>query len=125
MSEIDRFIDQPVNWLRATGPESDVVISSRLRMARNLALTGGLVHSEGLLLTLVAKGLKRQEAYVLVQRAALAAAEGRGAFEANLLADADVRARLTEDEIRAAFQVEHHLRWADTLFERRTKNGKA
>ncbi|MFH0985409.1 MAG: protein arginine kinase [Candidatus Omnitrophota bacterium] len=37
MSEIDRFIGQPVNWLRATGPESDVVISSRLRMARNLA----------------------------------------------------------------------------------------
>ena len=37
MSEIDRFIDQPVNWLRATGPESDVVISSRLRLARNLA----------------------------------------------------------------------------------------
>ncbi len=37
MNEIDRFIDQPVNWLRATGPESDVVISSRLRLARNLA----------------------------------------------------------------------------------------
>ena len=37
MSEIDCFIDQPVNWLRATGPESDVVISSRLRLARNLA----------------------------------------------------------------------------------------
>lgn len=37
MSEIDRFIDQPVNWLRAAGPESDVVISSRLRLARNLA----------------------------------------------------------------------------------------
>jgi len=37
VSEIDRFIDQPVNWLRATGPESDVVISSRLRLARNLA----------------------------------------------------------------------------------------
>jgi protein arginine kinase len=37
VSEIDRFVGQPVNWLRATGPESDVVISSRLRMARNLA----------------------------------------------------------------------------------------
>ena len=37
MSEIDQFLDQPVNWLRATGPESDVVISSRLRLARNLA----------------------------------------------------------------------------------------
>ena len=37
MSEIDRFLDQPVGWLRATGPESDIVISSRLRLARNLA----------------------------------------------------------------------------------------
>ncbi len=37
MSEVDRFIEQPVNWLRATGPESDVVISSRLRLARNLS----------------------------------------------------------------------------------------
>jgi protein arginine kinase len=37
VSEIDQFLDQPVNWLRATGPESDVVISSRLRLARNLA----------------------------------------------------------------------------------------
>ncbi len=36
MNEIDRFIDKPVNWLRATGPENDVVISSRLRLARNL-----------------------------------------------------------------------------------------
>jgi adenylosuccinate lyase len=90
------------------------------RMARNLAMTGGLVHSEGLLLTLVGKGLKRQEAYVLVQRAALAAAEGKGTMEANLLADPDVRARLTGDEIRACFSVEHHLRWVDTLLARRT-----
>ena len=26
-----------VSWLKATGPESDVVVSSRLRLARNLA----------------------------------------------------------------------------------------
>ena len=37
MSDVDHFLEQPVNWLRATGPESDVVISSRLRLARNLA----------------------------------------------------------------------------------------
>ena len=37
MSEVDHFLEQPVNWLRAMGPESDVVISSRLRLARNLA----------------------------------------------------------------------------------------
>ncbi|MBU9889420.1 MAG: protein arginine kinase [Candidatus Omnitrophica bacterium] len=34
---MDRFLDQPVGWLCATGPESDIVISSRLRLARNLA----------------------------------------------------------------------------------------
>lgn len=47
MSEIDRFVGQPVNWLRATGPESDVVISSRLRMARNLANFPFLTRLEG------------------------------------------------------------------------------
>ncbi len=36
MSEIDRFISQPVDWLCGSGPESDIVISSRLRLARNL-----------------------------------------------------------------------------------------
>ncbi|HNX68803.1 MAG TPA: protein arginine kinase [Candidatus Omnitrophota bacterium] len=36
MSELDGFLNQPVGWLLATGPENDVVISSRLRMARNL-----------------------------------------------------------------------------------------
>ena len=36
MSEMDTFIKQPAEWLRASGPESDVVVSSRLRLARNL-----------------------------------------------------------------------------------------
>ena len=37
MSEVDLFVRQPAEWLRATGPESDIVVSSRLRLARNLA----------------------------------------------------------------------------------------
>ena len=37
MSEVDRFVHQPAEWLRASGPESDIVVSSRLRLARNLA----------------------------------------------------------------------------------------
>ena len=36
MSDIDTFVKQPAEWLRASGPESDVVVSSRLRLARNL-----------------------------------------------------------------------------------------
>ena len=38
MSElIDRLLKTPTEWLRASGPESDVVVSSRIRLARNLS----------------------------------------------------------------------------------------
>lgn len=36
MMEIDSFVSQPAEWLRASGPESDIVISSRVRLARNI-----------------------------------------------------------------------------------------
>jgi len=37
VSDVDVFIDHPAEWLRSTGPESDIVISSRIRLARNIA----------------------------------------------------------------------------------------
>ena len=37
MSNIDIFVNQPAEWLRATGPDSDIVVSSRIRLARNLS----------------------------------------------------------------------------------------
>jgi len=36
-SRIDKFTEQCGEWLRGSGPESDIVISSRIRLARNLA----------------------------------------------------------------------------------------
>ncbi len=36
MSEVDVFINQTTEWLRASGPQSDIVVSSRIRLARNL-----------------------------------------------------------------------------------------
>ncbi len=36
MNEVDFFLSQNVSWLQATGAESDVVISSRIRLARNI-----------------------------------------------------------------------------------------
>ena len=35
--ELDRLTEQCGEWLRGSGPESDIVISSRIRLARNLA----------------------------------------------------------------------------------------
>ncbi|NOZ00656.1 MAG: adenylosuccinate lyase [Deltaproteobacteria bacterium] len=90
------------------------------RMAANLDASGGMVFSEGVLLALVRKGLRRQEAYGLVQKAALKAADGGAGFEENLVADAEVRALLSEDEIRRCFSVDEHLRFRDAIYDRRT-----
>jgi adenylosuccinate lyase len=49
-------------------------------LAKNLAQTGGLWASEGILLSLVGKGLARQGAYVLVQRNAMRAFADEGQF---------------------------------------------
>jgi protein arginine kinase len=38
MSEtVDRLLSNPTEWLRGKGPESEIVVSSRIRLARNLA----------------------------------------------------------------------------------------
>jgi protein arginine kinase len=36
MKELDQLIKKPTEWLSGNGPASDVVVSSRLRLARNL-----------------------------------------------------------------------------------------
>ena len=36
-SVIDQFLASTCEWLRGTGPESDIVLSSRIRLARNLS----------------------------------------------------------------------------------------
>ncbi len=37
MSQVDKYLEKPAEWLRVSGPLSDVVISSRVRLARNFA----------------------------------------------------------------------------------------
>lgn len=36
MSSVDVFVGKPAEWLKATGPDSDIVVSSRIRLARNI-----------------------------------------------------------------------------------------
>jgi len=113
--------------VRATGLIEGLVVHAP-RMKSNLDRTGGLYFSEAVLLALVKTGLPRQEAYVMVQRSALAAiaeaaAEGQvgakpGRFRALLGADADVSSRLTEAQLDAAFDLDHHLRHAHAILER-------
>tara|TARA_R110002096_G_scaffold44526_8_gene120280 strand:- start:94716 stop:96014 length:1299 start_codon:yes stop_codon:yes gene_type:complete len=88
------------------------------RMLQNLERTGGLCFSEAVLLSLVRAGLPRQEAYVMVQRCAMAAHAGEGSFRENLGADPDIGKRLTPTDLDAAFDLQHHLRHVDTIMSR-------
>ncbi|MEM9490524.1 MAG: adenylosuccinate lyase [Myxococcota bacterium] len=88
------------------------------RMRANLELSGGLFFSEAVLLALVRTGLARQTAYEMVQRCALAAHSGQGRFRDLLGADAEISARLSADDLDAAFDLDHHLRHVDAIFAR-------
>jgi adenylosuccinate lyase len=96
----------------------DGLVVNADRMMFNLERTGGLCFSEAVLLRLVRAGLPRQEAYVMVQRCALAAHGGDGTFRENLGADADISSRLSAEDLDAAFDLAHHLRHVDTIFQR-------
>jgi adenylosuccinate lyase len=79
------------------------------RMARNLDLLGGMVHSEALLLAMIAKGADRQEAYRLVQAAAKRAWSGESSFRAELGADAEVGRWLSAEEVESAMSMRPHM----------------
>jgi len=112
---------------RATSLVKGLVVHAR-RMKANLDRSGGLYFSEAVLLALVKTGLPRQEAYVLVQRAALkavseAASVGTvgalpGRFRELLGQDPDVTSRLDAKALDACFDLEHHLRHVPAILER-------
>jgi len=88
------------------------------RMLANLEAGGGLVHSQRVLLALTEAGMARDEAYRVVQRHALAAADGGAPFRESLAADATVRARLSPEQLATCFDLAHHLRHVDAIYAR-------
>ncbi len=87
-------------------------------MKRNLGLTRGLIFSESLLLLLTTKGLSREKAYKLVQRNAMQVWDRGVEFKKLILEDPEIRTHLTEEEIEACFNLEHHLQRVDFIFQR-------
>ncbi len=88
------------------------------RMRRNLELGKGLVFSGQLLLELTAKGMRREEAYRLVQQHAMAAWKDGSDFRQLVLADPEVRTALSEGEIEDVFRLERYLTHTDAIFQR-------
>jgi adenylosuccinate lyase len=88
------------------------------RMIENLGRSRGVVFSGTLLLELARRGVSREEAYEWVQRNAMRAFQERRDFKELVLADRDITARLTREEIERAFDLGAQLRHVDAIFER-------
>ncbi|MDQ7783880.1 MAG: adenylosuccinate lyase [Desulfomonilaceae bacterium] len=88
------------------------------KMLANLHRSHGLIFSESILIRLVDRGLTREDAYALVQRNAMKAWEEGSDFKETLLRDEDIFEHLTQEELDAAFDLKHCLRWVDAIFER-------
>ena len=88
------------------------------RMRRNLDLGRGLVFSGRLLLELTAKGMRREDAYRVVQAHAMEAWKSEGDFRKRVLADPEVREVLSEAETEDVFRLERYLTHVDAIFTR-------
>ena len=124
-SSVERFIGPDATitldfaLARLTGVIDKLVVYPE-RMQKNLDRMGGLVHSQRVLLALTQAGLSREESYALVQRNAMKVWESDGQLSLLelLKADPEVSKRLPDEELNALFNLDHHLKHVDTIFDR-------
>ncbi|WP_096438881.1 adenylosuccinate lyase [Alteribacter populi] len=87
-------------------------------MKRNMGRTFGLIYSQRVLLSLIDKGLVREEAYDLVQPKAMEAWEKQVPFRELVDADEKITDLLSKEELDDCFDYQHHLTHVNTIFER-------
>ncbi len=99
-------------------------------MMKNLNLTGGLVFSQRVLLELPLQGVSREDAYRIVQRNAMKVWEeiqqgkattdekGESLFLNHLLADDELREKLSQEKIRECFSYDYYTKNVDKIFNR-------
>jgi adenylosuccinate lyase len=88
------------------------------RMKRNLDSSRGLVFSGQLLLELTAKGMRREDAYRVVQGHAMEAWKAEGDFAQRIRDDKEIRGILSDAEIAEVFRLERYLGHVDAIFAR-------
>lgn len=108
---IDYILNRTINLIKNLIVYPDKMLS-------NLNLTRGLIYSQKILLLLITKGLKRQHAYELVQKSAMATINKNTQFLDELLNNQELMQFLTEEEIKNNFDHNNILKRAEIIFER-------
>jgi len=89
------------------------------RMKYNLDLTKGLVYSQRVLLQLVEDyGLKREDAYLVVQDSAMKCWEGQGTFLDLLASDSRLSGLISKEELASLFDCNYYFRYVGDIFDR-------
>ena len=88
------------------------------RMLENLNATRGQIFSGQLLLALTQAGVARENAYDWVQRSAMKAWDKGSDFKPLVIADKDIAAHLSKEQIEKVFSVDTYLRNVDAIFAR-------
>jgi len=88
------------------------------RMWANIESSRGLVFSQRTLLTLVEKGLAREDAYKVVQRNAMRSWDDNQDFRALLKSDPEAQAHLSLAEMDEIFDYGYYTRYIDDTFLR-------
>ncbi len=96
----------------------DNLVVHRDNMKANLDKTGGLIFSQRLLLTLIDKGITREDAYTIAQCSAMKARAEKKDYIDVVKADNEVRKLLKPQEIEKVFDINHYLRNINKIYKR-------
>ena len=113
----DSFILVDFMLSRFNGVVKNLVVHPD-NMLKNTNKFGGIVFSQKVLLTLIEKGLTREDAYRIVQRNALEAFENDGDFRLNLYKDSEITSRLSNEEIENIFDKQAFLKHIDDIYKK-------
>ncbi|CAM2906928.1 adenylosuccinate lyase [Helicobacter burdigaliensis] len=125
----DSFITSDFMLVRLTNLIKNLVVYPK-NMMKNLNLTGGLVFSQRILLELPKKGVKREEAYKIVQRNAMKVwadlqegkavvnEKGESLYLQHLLSDSDLVSIIGEEAIKECFEFSYYTKNVDSIFKR-------
>ena len=87
-------------------------------MERNLNKFKGLIFSQGVMLKLTQKGVKREDAYKVVQKNAMKTWDKNEDFYDNLKKDKLIQKNLTAKELKRLFDVNYHKRYINHILGR-------
>ena len=88
------------------------------RMLQNIESAKGIVFSQRVLLTLIEKGMSREEAYEAVQRCSMAVWDHGKDFRDVVRSDLEVAERLSAIDLDDLFDYGYYIRYVDDILER-------